>query len=278
MPTADTIAHDTLAQPFYMLHDAWPVPDGGETNTGIPLDSIFQPWQAQDTVLRQTLFTGHTLAPQHTTLQTRPTTVAPPWLFVVLVMLIAALCIYVHSNNLKIAKLFRSLFEGHTTQHNQHGLMQGVALPPIAPLLCISVATTIWWVAMRSTGVLGFALLALGLTLAYLLRNAVLNVLANAFDQRETMAAYIGTNYIYHLLLAIVLAPMQLLMAYTPWGSMAVAYVIFGLMALTFLLRFIRGAGMFFSTSKDFCFFLFYYLCSVELLPFLVALKWIISQ
>lgn len=278
MPTADTIATDTLALPFYLQHEAYHVDTAREVNTGIPLDSIFRPYDAPDTVYRQTMFIGHKLVPSHQALQERPDMAAPGWLFVAIVMLCAALCFYYRIHKLKIRELTKSFFDSHAASRTMRSSLQGAALLPIALILCASISLAIWHMALQYTNPLICLLIALGLTVGYLLRNALLSALATVFDSREAMSTYINGNYIYHLLLATVITPMLFILVYLPGAAQTTAVVMGGLAALTFILRFLRGSKLFLTISKGFNLFLFYYLCTVELIPLLVALKWIISQ
>lgn len=278
MPTADTIATDTLALPFYMQHEPYHVDTAREVNTGIPLDSIFRPCDAPDTVYRQTMFIGHKLVPSHQALQERTDTAAPVWVFAAIVLLCTALCLYYRIHKLKISELTKSLFDSHATGRTMRSNMQGAVLLPIALILCASISLAIWHMALQHNNPLICLLLALGLALGYLLRNALLSALATVFDRRETMSTYINGNYIYHLLLATVITPMLFILVYLPGVAQTTAAVMGGLAALTFILRFFRGAKLFLTISKGFNLFLFYYLCTVELIPLLVALKWIISQ
>lgn len=278
MPDTDTILTDTLSLPFYLQTDAYNVPTDVEVNTGIPLDSIFRPYEAADTVYRQTMFIGHKLAPSHKELQQRSDTVAPGWLFAVIVLLCASLCLYYRVHKLKISEISKSLFDSHAASRTVRGNLQGATLLPIALLLCSALAVAIWWVAMRHTAPWVCFVLAPALTLGYMLRNALLSGLATIFDRNDTMTAYINGNYIYHLLLATVVTPLLFLLVYLPGATQIIIGVIAGLTALTFVLRFLRGCKLFLTFSKGFSFFLFYYLCTVELIPLLVALKWIISQ
>ena len=276
MPQADTITFNEL--PFYQLAEPYPTPEEAETNTGIPLDSIFRPCDAPDTVYRRTLFTGHKLSPQHSGLQERPQLTAPGWVFVSLVLICALLRFYFSSHKLKLSELTKNTVENGSPDKAIRGQIQGVAFLPIVVLLTSALGTTIWFMAMRQTGIVGYLLLVLALTAAYLLRNGALGGLAAVFDQEQAMSAYITGNYVYHLLLTIVLTPMLFALVYIPGIATGMTIAIGSVTALTFLIRLIRGIKLFLTNSKTFSLFLFYYLCIVEIVPYLIALRWIISQ
>ena len=278
MQQADTIHIDTAALPFYQLSEPYEQPVVDEVNVGIPLDSIFRPCDAADTVYRPTLFTGHKLAPQHSGLQQRTPAAMPAWIFIVIVGLCAMLCIYYRLHKLKLSEMLKSTVDGSSPDRLMRGSVQGVAYLPTPFMLSASLGMAIWITAMQSTGPLGYFLLMLALTAAYMLRNGALVALAAVFDQQQAMDNYIISNYVYHLLLATLATPMLFVLAYIPGASTAALIAIGGLTALEFIMRFLNGAKLFLTKTKNFSFFLFYYLCTVEMIPLLVALKWIISQ
>lgn len=278
MPQADTIHIDTAALPFYQLCEPYSQPVESEVNLGIPLDSLFRPCDAPDTVYRATLFTGHKLAPQHSGLQERPPMATPAWVFVVLVALCALLCIYFRNHKLKLSEMLKSTVDGTSPDRLMRGSVQGIAFLPIALVLAAALGMVIWTMAMQSTGPAGYLLLTLAITVAYLLRNGILAALASVFDRSQAMGCYITGNYVYHLLLATAVTPLLFLLAYIPSAANVTAIAIGSLTALIFFMRFLNGTKLFLTKTKTFSFFLFYYLCTVEMIPLLVALKWFISQ
>lgn len=278
MLQADTIHNDTLALPFYMIGEAYAQPENNEVNVGIPVDSLFRPCDAPDTVFRTTLFTGHKLVPQHDILTERPVTAPPSWVFAVMVGICAFLYIFYHNHKLRISELLRSTVDGTSPERVMHTNVQGLAFLPIALLLSCALAMTLWIAAMRPAGFVGYLLMTVVIAVAYLLRNGVLTLLASVFDGRQTMDTYIVGNYGYHLLLSTITAPLLFAIAYIPNATDVVSIAIAVLTGVVFVMRFINGCKLFLTKSKNFSFFLFYYLCIIETIPLLVVLRWIISQ
>lgn len=276
MPQADTIQADSLAQPFYQIGEPYSQTADAELNVGIPLDSLFRPCDVTDTVYRTTLFTGHRLAPQHTVLQQRPTSAMPAWVFVVIVAICALLCLYYRNHKLHLGEMLKSIVDGIQPDRLVRGSVQGIAFLPIVLLLAAALALAVWRMALMDSGVGGYLLLTLAVAAAYLLRNGALSALAAVFDKGQTMSAYITGNYVYHLLLTTAVAPLLFALVYIPGAAGGVAIAIAVLTALVFVIRFLRGAKLFLTISKGFSFFLFYYLCTIEMTPLLVALKWFI--
>lgn len=274
MPEADTIT--TLAQPFYMLAGPYQQPEQAEVNVGIPLDSIFRPCDTPEPVLRQTLFTGHHLTPQHSTLQERADTTQPAWIFVALVMLVGLVCLYFRGRKLKLTELMKSTIDSHAGDRIMRN--NSIPLAPIALLLCLSLGMALWFMALRGTGILGYLATSAALAAGYLLRNGILTGLAAVFDRKQTMVTYITGNYIYHLALTIITIPLLFALIYIPGVTDGMAIAIASLIALVFIMRFLRGCKLFLTQSKSFSFFLFYYLCTAEMAPIIVAIAWLTTQ
>ena len=279
MPETDTIQQPDSLLPFYQ----WPsyTQDTVDTGTGVLFDSIFRPCNADSLVVRPSLFTGHSLAPQHDSLANRPQTAAPAWLFAVVVLLCTLLCLYCRGRKIKFGELMKSTVDVRAAERLLRNLTQGriSTLMPVSPILCAALAMVVWnMTTMHDTGFTGYMLLTLGLTAAYLLRNGLLRLLATIFDQQATMTIYIGGNYLFHLVLAGITVPLLFAVVYIHAAATVAAWCIGLMAALVFVMRFIRGVQLFLTNTKNFSLFLFYYLCTIEMTPLLVLLKWFISQ
>lgn len=277
--------NDTIIQqpdsllPFYEWHSAYAVPDV-DTSTGVPLDSIFKSYCADSVIVRPTLFTGHTLAPQNSEPTVRQQVAAPWWVFAVAVLLCAMLCLFYRTRKINIGELLKSTIDAHGADRLLRGLSlrRASSLLSVALILTAALALAVWNVAMRHTGIQGYLLLALGLAAGYLLRNGLLTLLAAVFEQKQAMSAYISGNYLYHLVLATAVTPLLFVVVYIPVAANVAMWTIGVLTALVFIMRFFRGVQLFLTKSTSNSLFLFYYLCTVEMIPPLVLLKWFISQ
>lgn len=270
---------DTIQQPFYLWEEAYPMPDTMQ-NTGIPIDSIFRLADSMPECLRETLFKGHMLTPQHTEMLQRTATHQPLWLFILLIALCALLFLYYNNHKIKITELLKSAVDRRTAERlvRECGFTHSMAIVPIAFLLSAVAAVLIWSVAMAKTEMGGYLLTTLAIATAYLLRNGILHWLASIFDQEQTVSAYIISNYTLHLILTTAVLPLLFAAIYIPSATNVAVYVAGILTALVFLIRMINGINILFKKTNSFHFFLFYYLCIVEIAPILVALKWFIAQ
>ena len=276
MPEADTIA---LQLPFYLRDSAEMPAVVQEVNLGIPLDSIFPVVEQPEPQLHKSLFTHHGLPVRHDQMTQRADAAVPAWMFVLLLVLTALVFLYYKVRKIKFLDLLKSTLDRRVMDRlvRDCNLMRSSQLVPVGLLLAATMGLAIYVSAMSHMGLLYYLMTVVVLAVAYLLRNGVLRLIANVFDNRDAVAAYITSNYLFHLVLTTALVPLLLLLVYMPWGTEAVQYVLFGMVALLFAVRMSRGVNLFFTLSKSFNFYLFYYLCTVEFVPILVLLKLIIE-
>ncbi|MBR4505582.1 MAG: DUF4271 domain-containing protein [Bacteroidales bacterium] len=276
MPTDDTIAQTT---PFYL----WDTTAADSTlqvlevNLGIPMDSIFPPIDRPEPLQRNSLFTHHGMPLLHEQPVARRNDAEPAWMFIVLMALTVLLVVYYRTRKISLGELLKSTIDSHATDRlvRSCNMVRVSTLVPAGLLTVAMLSVAVFQAAMVHTGPGGYLLLTGGIAVAYLLRNLVVRLLGNVFDSKENVSAYITSNYLYHLVLATAVLPLLFLQVYMPWGNMVVLYVIVALTVLVFVLRLSRGVKVFLTNSKGSSFYLFYYLCTIEIVPFLVLTKWL---
>lgn len=277
MPDTDTL---TLPQlPFYQKAIAPPTADTLEVDLGLPLDSIFRPCDRPEPLQRKSLFTHHSMPLQHHELQERHDAGSPAWIFVLLLALTVLVFLFNNIHKIKPSTLLKATIDRRAMDRlvRDSNLIRPAQMMPVALLLVAELGMVAYMAAMRHMGVSSYLLVTAALAVGYLLRNSLLRLLGNVFDSKEAVAAYITNSYIFHLVLAVALLPLLFLMAYMPWGAEATLYAAIGITALTFLVRVTRCLNLFLTISKTLRFYLFYYLCTVEIVPVLVLIKLIID-
>jgi hypothetical protein len=114
----------------------------------------------------------------------------------------------------------------------------------------------------------------LGIYIAFsALKISVIWLISVTFKNKETAKEYIQNILIYNLVLGILLLPVLLLIIYTYHELFL--YVAGGLVLIMIFLRFIRGVAIGLSDSKFSLFHLFLYLCTLEILPLVIAAKFL---
>ena len=277
---SDTLQSDTLldltAQPFWQ----WGTYEGpaGEIDLGIPFDSIHRPREVADTVFRKSMFQRHSLQVQHKEVIARPDNSEPAWIFVDLLLLSALICIYYHMRKIRFVELIKALFDRRAMERlvRDCNLMRSTMMLPMGLMLVAALCLPVHRLAVPETGLGGYLLIAVGVGLLYILRNGLLRLLGNTFENRQGVNLYIVNNYLFHLLESTVVTVLLFPFFYLPEGRDTMLYIIGGFVCLAFLIRFVRGVKVFLTLPNSSSFYLFYYLCIVELIPILVLIKWII--
>lgn len=273
MPESNTDTLDYTALPFWMW-DTTESPQP-EVDTGIPFDSIHRPREAVDTVFRTSLFQRHSLQVKHTELAARQDTAEPAWTFVALILLTGLICLYYKLRKIKGAALVKSLFNRRAMDRTVRdcNMNRNILMLPMGLLLVTVVCMPIHRMAMASSGVAGYLLLAVGVSLLYMLRNGIIRLLGNTFENRQGVALYLTNNYLYNLAEATVLVVLLFPFYYLPGAQETMLYVLGGVAAAGFVMRFGRGVKVFLTLKNRSSFYLFYYLCTVEIVPILVLIK-----
>ena len=276
MPEYDSDTLNLTALPFWQ----WDITDGptAETDMGIPFDSIHRPREVMDTVFRKSLFQRHSLQVQHTGTIARPDNSEPAWIFVALLLLTGLICLYYHLRKIKAVSLIKSLFDRRAMDRivRDCNLNRSMMMLPMGLFLVAVVSLPIHRIAMAQTGLQGYLLLAVGLSLLYILRNGILRLLGNTFENRHGVSQYIINNYLYHLAEATVVIVILYPLFYLPGAQTTTLYILGGFLVIAFLLRIVEGVKVFLTHQNSSSFYLFYYLCIVELIPILIVIKWII--
>lgn len=275
-----TTPADTLAAPLpFYLWDTLPAPAPAEPlYVGLDMiDSIFAPRAA--VAPPPSLFEGHTLVPAHTGLLLRPDVAPPAWTFVLLLLVVAGLLVYCYNHQLRFRELLPALFSRRNLDRllSDRNLGHLYQLLPIALLCTATLALPLHRMLLPSTGLLGALVVWAGLGVVYLLRNALTRLLGLVFDVSDAIGVYLANGYLFHLVLTILLLPAALLYFYAPFAPPFGIALLAALLLVGWLGRIVRGISLFFAHPVGQHFHLFYYLCTVELIPILVIIKQIIA-
>jgi len=114
--------------------------------------------------------------------------------------------------------------------------------------------------------------LLLGLFLA---RVVVINLLGSLFNQLDLFREYLYHTFIFNKLIGISILPLLLFVLYTTGALQTVfIWVTFSTLGVVIVMRIIRGAE--FSFKKDISiFYMFLYLCALELVPLVLLYRWL---
>lgn len=278
MPENNSDTLDLTTLPFWQWTPQ--EPQMTEVDMGIPFDSIHRPHEVVDTVFRKSIFQRHSLQVTHTEAVPRENTSEPAWIFIALMLLTGLVCLYYRLRKIKMGALLKSLVDLRAMDRlvRNCNLNRSMLMLPMGLLLVAVLCLPIHRMAMSHTGIPGYLALAVGVGVLYILRNATLRLLGNTFDNRQGMNLYIISNYFFHLTEATVILVLLYPFYYLPGARTPMLYVIVAFMVSAFLMRFLRSIKVFLTIRNSSNFYLFYYLCTVEIIPILVIIKWFIVQ
>lgn len=134
------------------------------------------------------------------------------------------------------------------------------------------------WHPANLSGFMLFLTLTGLLVLLFLVRVLLMKLTGFIFVRTELFSAYLFHYYLTNKALGLVMIPFSLAIAYTS-GMLTEITIFLSLFVVSsaFVLRLVRTI-MFIIKNEVLLFYLILYLCTVELLPFLVILKMILSS
>ena len=284
MTTSDTILLEQNTEPFYQW-GAYPDAEEAVPDVGVAACDTFNLYFLPDSTLksipmeRPSLFQEHSFVKQHDDLQARVDSTAPVWVFGVLIALVALTTLYYRNAKLRFGSLVPSLFDSRAMDRTlrNNNFNSRSRFVPMGLLMLSGLMLAVHQTALVKTGFWGYLLLVAATAALYLLRNGLMRLLAVIFNNSDAVGTYINSNYLYHLALNTMQLPLLFLMIYLPTGRTTVMYVLGIIVVLELTIRLFRGLKLFLTQSSGPYIYLFYYLCIVEVTPFLVLLKWIIG-
>lgn len=243
-------------------------------------DTIFTPLEAQEPVLHKSLFTHHELPVKSGHERTIMHQDAPGWLFGVIVLSIFLICNYFRRKQIGLLDLLQSAIDHRALDRmlRDTNLTHPSSQAPIALIMLLPVSLVGYYSLMPHSSMvlsdlLQYALVLLGCYAVYFTRNGIIRVIGNAFGNSDSVYVYLSSNYVFHLLYAVVAAVMAFFVCYTGDVGKTFLYIMLGAIGVLMVVRFIRGMQIILTLSKNSKFGLFYYLCILEIVPIVIIAK-----
>lgn len=131
-----------------------------------------------------------------------------------------------------------------------------------------------WNIPLLQGGLLRFIFFSVAIAAAYSIKMIVLRFLSAVFNLEKAVALYIFNVFLMVMMVGLLLLPVNILLAYASAGIRHWTLLITtGLIALLFLYRLIRAAGIWTGIPGFSLFYLFLYLCAFEIAPLLIIWK-----
>ena len=112
-----------------------------------------------------------------------------------------------------------------------------------------------------------------GLIAFIFLKNSLIRLLGNVFEDRSVTMLYISSNNLFYFVGGFVFVPLMLLLFYCPAATETILKTTIFLVGIIFIVRLFRGIQLILTNSKTSKLYLFYYLCIFEIVPILVMAK-----
>ena len=238
------------------------------------------PQEQPDTAFHESMIVPHDLPVVHDGLQGRPDTTAPAWIFISLLLFSTMMCLIFRMRNIKWSLLLKSAIDLRAMDRlvRDCNLNRTITMLPMGLLLVAELCLPVHQSQLPQNGILGYLGLFVAVAVLYILRNALLRLLGNTFDRKQETTLYITSNYLYHFIEAVAVAVLLFLYFYLPDGRATMTWILVVFLGLGFLIRFFRSVKLFLTHPNGSSFYLFYYLCIVEIIPIIVLLKWFSSS
>ena len=123
---------------------------------------------------------------------------------------------------------------------------------------------------------LSFLFIAGIILLIYLIKTIFLIFLAFIIDKKGIIGEYIFTTFLINQMLGIFLIPVVIFIAYSN-QLLLNSFIYFGiiLLILSFFIRIWKGVLAVFQGSDTTLFYIILYLCTLEIMPVLICVRWI---
>ena len=275
--------------PFDTLPPYSPLADNGALAATLQVhclyDSVFVPQDHAEPVPRKSLFTHHLLPVRHTAEMTVGHGGTSGWYLGGIALSFLFLCLFLRVKQLRPLDLLQSLFSERTMARvlREANLTRAAAQAPIAlvalfPLCLVASCSLLPSRGVVWQGILDFLLLYAAACVVYYLRNGIYRFVGEAFLNSEAMHLYLTSNYVYHLTYGVVATVLAFFVCYT--GSLGNIFLclLAGIVGILAVMRLIRGLQLILTHAKSPQLFLFYYLCTLEIVPLVVlahgAISW----
>ncbi|MEI7595704.1 MAG: DUF4271 domain-containing protein [Bacteroidota bacterium] len=113
----------------------------------------------------------------------------------------------------------------------------------------------------------------------YLLKIFIFTVFGKIFQLEKELSVYLTNIFLINEALGLTFLPILLLIIYSPFeNKLWLFYIAFLIFVLFFIYRFIRGISIITSSVKFSKFYLFLYLCTLEITPFVILVRIILDN
>jgi len=188
----------------------------------------------------------------------------------------------------QIVKAFQSNHYVHLITRENDSLMQRVSIALnavyvlVAPLFIYQLSLYYGWTFIRQLadgGFIYFFLIISGsILLVYSVKTILIKIIGFIFKAQEKFTEYLFNTFLINKILGMALLPIVICLAFIPQTEQILIKIGILLFVATYVYRLIRGLIIGSSGINLSRFYLFLYLCALEILPLIVLIKIFVSN
>lgn len=270
---------------FYII-DTVPAADTNEVQSIPSMDSILAQFAPAEPIVRKSLFKGHQL---HTSQGLAPQSIGRneiqgTWTFGFLVLFVLLLSVVVNQYKFALKDLAMSLLDSRamTRLFRDNNMHRRTDILPMGGIYAMAVSAVAYYFATRygfsiGNGVMTFLAILAAFCGYYLIKNGLIRLVGNILEDNEAIDLYVASNYLFDYSAALISAPMLFLLFFSEPCEHTISIILLYLIIIAFVFRLLRGLQLILTNSKSSRFYLFYYICTFEIVPFLILTKVLIT-
>jgi hypothetical protein len=221
----------------------------------------------------------------HSDFQTKNRThYSTDWIFISFLLCLVFATIFTFKNNKRISQLFKAFLVPHFTNQliREGNIMREFFIYPLLLIYFTSFSLLISYVLHSFFDfeiALGQSLLiSLVVFLFFILKISLINIIGWVFHTKKETFEYMTNYMIFSIVMGVFLFPFVFFLIYsTPFISVFILYTVLIILAIIFVYRTIRGLLIGLSSERYGLYYLFLYLCTVEILPLCISVKLLIN-
>lgn len=247
----------------------------------LSLDSVFSAYQPREVLHHRSIFTGHSLQPVHQEAIPVHHHDAPSWFLGLAALVLALISIFIHNTRIQAHTLVPAAFNIRDMErlYRENNFGRGIAVLPMMLFYAASLTLSIFAIShdadysmLNMHGWSACLLLFAILVSYFLLKTGFISLLGNVFNDK-VYSLYISNNYVYQFIGSFLLLPLALIVFFGNIGTDMAYNIILIPVSILFIMRLSRGIKLILTLSSNSKFYLFYYLCTLEIVPLLIAGK-----
>ncbi len=244
-------------------------------------DTVFAPYEDVPVKQRESMFIGNSHHKGFAVPETHNVQHSGDWIFVTIMLLLTFVSIYINNQKFKLKDIFHSLFDARVLDRvfRESNIRTSSLLPMVGIYLASVALTAIKVIGENASFVtvlpdyLMYLAILGGLIAFIFLKNSLIRLLGNVFEDRGATTLYISSNNLFYFVGGFVFVPLMLLLFYCPSAEEAILKTTIFLIGIILIVRLFRGIQLILTNSKTSKLYLFYYLCIFEIVPILVMAK-----